>query len=323
MLHLLGAASVLPLRSLSNGRSLIVVLCYSQREIREPRRRANVVACLNLCGGWMIKLVLIITGLALIGIYAYQSPSIAFRKIEATVAANDVDTFSTEINHENILRHLRNRMSLQMQDALGSYSTRPDPATTEARLSPYFDKRSAALATPASLLRELSSQMRRRSDDLDVRFTSSSAVRINWTSGGLSREALLFRDGLSWKLAALDFGDAMPRFWDQPTTLLGTYHQSEFENCCVDGQATKMPYSQLRLSTAMDVLDLYPESEPDWNRYNVVQVQIGADARMFASIKNDDLIKVHCKQLWQGISGHYALPVYCVADQITPLISTR
>lgn len=255
-------------------------------------------------------------------VYAYMSPTLAFHNMEVTVAANDVDTFSSEIDQKAIRAHLRNRMSLQMQNALRSYSTRPDPAATETRLAPYFDKRSAALASPASLLRELVSQLRGHNGKIEAQFTSLSEVRVIWTSPNEAHEALLSRQGLSWRLA-VDFPDAMPRYWDQPTTLFGTYYRSQFENCCIGGQSSETPYNRLQLSTAVDVLDVYPDSDPAWNMSNVTEVQIGADARMLAQTKNGDPIEVHCKQLWQGTTGHYALPVYCVADQIKPTVLAR
>ncbi len=254
---------------------------------------------------------------------AYLSPTIAFHNIEATVSANAVDTFSSEIDQQSILTHLRNQMSLQMQNALGSYSTRPDPASTEARLAPYFDKRSAALATPAFLLRELGSQLKGQSGEIEVRFESLSGARVHWTSANNSHEALLSRQGLAWKLAALDVPDAMPRYWDQPTILFGTYYPSHFENCCIGGKSSETPYSGLQLTTAIDILDVYPDA---LDMSNATQVQIGNPdpearfASMVSSLKYNDPIEVHCKQLWRGDTGHYALPVYCVADQIKPAV---
>ena len=271
----------------------------------------------------MKKLALAIAVLVAMGAalaYAYMSPTLAFDNMEVAVAANDVDTFSGEIDRESVRAHLRNLMSLQMQDSLRSYSTRPNSAATEARLAPYFDKRSAALATPASLLRELDAQLKGQSGNMEVRFAGLSEVHIVWASANERYEAQLSRQGLIWKLAALDFPDAMPRYWDQPTTLIGTYYQSSFKNCCVGGQATETPYGRLQLSTAVDVLDVYPDDDPAWNMSNVTVVQVGAPdsttSEMIGSTKDGDSIEVHCKRLWQGTTGHYALPVYCEVDQI-------
>jgi hypothetical protein len=265
------------------------------------------------------KLILIIVMLVTIAgvlVFAYLSPTIAFHNIEATVAANSVDKFSEEIDQTSVAAHLRNQMSLQMQNALRSYRTRPDPAATEIRLAPYFERRSTALATPAFLLRELVAQLRGNDSKIRIRFTGLSEARVHWNAGNKSYEALLSRQGFVWKLSALDVADAMPRYWDQPTTLLGTYYQSHFENCCIGGQSSETPYNGLRLATAIDIIDIYPDSDAAWNMTNVSEVQISADAKMVANLKYDDTIEVHCKQLWQGNTGHYALPTYCVADEI-------
>jgi Protein of unknown function (DUF2939) len=275
------------------------------------------------------KLLLFVAVLLVLGgalIFAYLSPTVAFHNIETAVAANAVDTISDEIDQKSIIAHLRNQMSLAMQNALRSYAARPDPASTEARLAPYFDKRSAALATPAFILRELGAQLNGKVGEIEVRFTSLSEASVHWTSVNKSHEALLSRQGLVWKLGALDAPDAMPRYWDQPTILFGTYYPSHFENCCIGGKSSETPYSGLQLTTAIDILDVYPDA---LDMSNVTQVQIGnpdpeaSFASMVSSLKYNDPIEVHCKQLWQGNTGHYALPVYCVTDEIKPAVLSR
>lgn len=266
----------------------------------------------------MKKISIVVVGLLVVGIavYAYLSPSIAFHNIQSTIEANDVDTFSTEIEADEILSHLRNRMSLHMQDALRSYPTLPDPAKAEVRLAPYFGARGTALAVPASIFRELGSQLKERSGNLKVEFKSSSVARVNWTAAGDPHEVLLSRHGLSWKLSAVDFPEAMPKFWDQPTVLHGTYYQSHFMNCCFEGNEKETQYNQLQLKGAMDIVDVFRDSGEDVTS-NVTQVQIGANSNLLAGIKDGDLIDVHCKSLWQGNTGHYALPVYCDASEIS------
>lgn len=266
----------------------------------------------------MKKIVIIPALILIVGIsvYAYMSPLIAFHKIESMIKENDIDTFSTEIAANEILDHLRNRMSLHMQDALRSYPTTPDPAKVELRLAPYFEARGTALAVPASIFRELGNQLKDQSGHLKVEFETPSEARVNWTSAGKPHAALLSRYGLSWKLSALDFPDAMPLFWDQPTVLQGTYHQSNFTNCCFEGKEQETPYAQLQLKRAVDILDVFGDFGEDVTA-NVTQVQIGANTSLLAGIKDGDLIDVHCKSLWQGDTGHYALPAYCEAGQIS------
>jgi hypothetical protein len=106
----------------------------------------------------------------------------------------------------------------------------------------------------------------------------------------------------------------MPRFWDQPTTLLGTYHRKEFDNCCFYGKSLPTPYIELQLSAAMDILGVFPDLDTEGSLSNITEVQVANDPELFSGTNDGQLMEVHCSSLSFGFNGHYALPVYCDAD---------
>ena len=235
--------------------------------------------------------------------------------MESAIRSNDLDAFSEQTAAEEIVKHLRNQMSLRMQDALRSYVTLPDPAKVQSRLAPYFEVRSSALASPASIFRELGTQLKEKNGELRIEFAGFSSARITWSTLEGLRSISLLRSGLSWKLSALDFPNAMPLFWDQPAVLRGTYFQSHFSNCCFDGKEKETSYNQLQLAGAVDIVDAFGGTGDEVTG-DVTLVQIGAAPELLTGIKDGDAIDVRCKTLSEGNTGHYALPAYCDAAQI-------
>ncbi len=244
-------------------------------------------------------------------IYVYFSPLISFYQIESIVASDDLEAFSKEIDTNAISKNLRNRMSLQMQDALRSYSAQPDPAITEMRLAPYFESRSKAIASAAYIFRELESQLKNRTGTPRFSFKNSSTVYIDWVVGKQNHNISLSRHGLSWYISMIEASNAMPLFWGRPVILRGTYYKGRFSNCCVGGKEIEMPYEQLNLNSPIDIIDVFAESGT-YITSGVTQVQIGADSKVFSTNRNGDSIEIKCNALQEGNTGHYALPVYCV-----------
>lgn len=246
-------------------------------------------------------------------IYAYLSPSIAFRAIQADISNNDIDTFSEGINKSEIRKHIENKMSLAMHKTLDSYqsTSKPDPSKVEAALTPYFKNRSSEIATTASIFNELRGSVNKRNTELKVNFKNHSVVSISWNSVEGAHEVILTRYGLTWKLTALDFPNAMPVYWGESIKLKGTYVKDSYSDCCFEGNANTRPYNKLILDREIDIIHVFGDIDPPYVTPNISQVQIGGSDNQFKDFKDNDSVIIHCKGLRAGINGHYALPVYC------------
>jgi len=86
----------------------------------------------------------------------------------------------------------------------------------------------------------------------------------------------------------------------------GIYKSGYFDNCCFNGESKRTKYSYLQLPYKLKIKwdDQARSMELEFD-----QIQIGSDRDM--SIADGTLIKLQCKELWEGNNGHYALWVYC------------
>lgn len=93
--------------------------------------------------------------------------------------------------------------------------------------------------------------------------------------------------------------------WDAPASLSGTLESGVFENCCINGEASKQKYFFLRLDSKIDI----ERGGGDGAAMDGVDaIQLGG---ALPGVNEGQRIVVACKQIWQGNTGHYALPVYC------------
>jgi hypothetical protein len=104
------------------------------------------------------------------------------------------------------------------------------------------------------------------------------------------------------------------KFWDQPTKLQGIFDKGSFTNCCFKGEETQDTFYDLSLKNGIDVLGT--GNDRIENIKNVTHVQIGATKEMVYGLHDGDDVVVECQSLWQGNTGHYALPVYCNATSV-------
>jgi len=118
------------------------------------------------------------------------------------------------------------------------------------------------------------------------------------------------------------FIDVMPKStdWNSTVTLTGKYYLKKFNNCCFFGKEKTENYHHLQLSSSIDIIDNSDDTE---SIYNIKQVQIAyidsASKKInFLGIRNGDFITIRCENLWEGNTGHYALPVYCNKPTIIP-----
>jgi hypothetical protein len=112
--------------------------------------------------------------------------------------------------------------------------------------------------------------------------------------------------------------DVMPKSidWNSSVTLTGKYYLKKFKDCCFYGKEKTESYHHLQLSNSIDIIDNSGDIE---NIYDVKEVQIAKYSYIdssskkvnFLGIKNGDFITIRCENLWEGNTGHYALPVYC------------
>lgn len=98
--------------------------------------------------------------------------------------------------------------------------------------------------------------------------------------------------------------------WDASPTLTGTVKADFFENCCVNGEATKEKYIFLKLDKH---INLAGPSADYSTLTDVESIQIGPRSSDF---REGEHITLKCKQLWEGNTGHYALPVYCNEPEV-------
>jgi hypothetical protein len=253
--------------------------------------------------------------LVAMGIYAYFTPAIAFKRLQAAVAENNISGFSAQTDLNEISSHLRNSMSLQMQDAARSYPSRPDIGKLETLLAPYFNARTEALVTPAYLLREFGAQLSTNPGPFVTHFKDLSTALVRWKSGSKNYEITLTRQGFSWQLATIHLPDAMPRYWNQGTVLQGTYHRGVFQDCCTSGKEITSPYHFIRLESPIEIIDVFGNLFGDVPKYvmtGMQEVQLSGQLQIPTGIAEGDKFEITCKELRFGDNGHYALPVYCV-----------
>jgi hypothetical protein len=87
----------------------------------------------------------------------------------------------------------------------------------------------------------------------------------------------------------------------------GVYKSGYFNNCCSNGESKRTQYGYLQLPYQLKInIDNRAGSTV---LYEFDQIQIGLDKESF--IADGTLIKLQCKELWEGNNGHYALWVYC------------
>ena len=104
------------------------------------------------------------------------------------------------------------------------------------------------------------------------------------------------------------------KFWYKPTKLEGVYHKKTFMNCCFQGLERKDNYNDLQLSNPVDVIPAAGDTTA--KQLAVTNIQISYSKNMMNGVKDGDKISVKCKTLWEGNTGHYALPVYCDAESV-------
>jgi hypothetical protein len=93
--------------------------------------------------------------------------------------------------------------------------------------------------------------------------------------------------------------------WEAPATLNGTVESGVFEDCCVNGEASKQKYIFLRLDKKIGI-EHKDKDEPAME--DIDAIQLGGTLSNF---REGQHIVVTCKQVSPGNTGHYALPVYC------------
>ena len=92
----------------------------------------------------------------------------------------------------------------------------------------------------------------------------------------------------------------------RPATLSGIIKTSTFANCCINGKETISKYRFLDLNPPVDFLNGI-----DGDKVGTKDVQIDPAWSGFSSIPDGSHVTVKCKDIWEGMTGHYALPVYC------------
>ena len=98
--------------------------------------------------------------------------------------------------------------------------------------------------------------------------------------------------------------------WYKPATIQGIYHRSTFTNCCINGKESQDAYNDLEL---LETADIIGGTNP---LRGVKHIQIGIKSDQLLGISEGDKVTVECKSLWEGNTGHYALPVYCDASSV-------
>jgi hypothetical protein len=98
---------------------------------------------------------------------------------------------------------------------------------------------------------------------------------------------------------------------DKPATLEGELRTDVFDNCCVDGNATKQPYLYIHLYHSITLRDLGPDARAP-NENLDANIQLGGlkpEAVDQALIGHK--VTVKCSSLYEGGTGHYATEAYC------------
>ncbi|MDE2249682.1 MAG: hypothetical protein KGJ96_14045 [Xanthomonadaceae bacterium] len=97
--------------------------------------------------------------------------------------------------------------------------------------------------------------------------------------------------------------------WDGASKFVGTMRRGWFQDCCTNGKEVATRYAYLRLDRPVDIRatpgDELEQAEPDVGRFELGALKAG-------TLPPDGTrIAVACHALWAGVTGHYALPVYC------------
>lgn len=102
--------------------------------------------------------------------------------------------------------------------------------------------------------------------------------------------------------------------WNKRVVVSGTVLQGEFDNCCINGESKKDRYLYLKLDKPMNINSPTRAFEPSLK--GVVNIQISSNA---ANDYIGQAVSVECKQIIYGVTGRYALEVYCDKANIKPI----
>jgi hypothetical protein len=253
--------------------------------------------------------ILVVAALA-VAAYAYFAPRMAFNSTLNAIASQDLRAFIETIDLAKIRQNLRHDFSFEMVKAAQAYPNIPDLAVAETAFSKRFDERSTALTSPAIALAQLSNQLKGHTD-FSFKYSGLNNLNVIWTNADGEQHVSLSRSGILWRVSAIEFPEHMPAYWERPIQLVGKFHRGNFENCCVAGLSKITPYASLTLIKPMDVLDIFTPFDDSFNADGVSQVQLSGPLSRYDEIQNNQTITVKCGNLVLGLTGHYALPVYC------------
>ena len=99
----------------------------------------------------------------------------------------------------------------------------------------------------------------------------------------------------------------------EPYLFEGKFYTGIFDNCCTNGVSSKTTYTYLELNSPLSIKSDFGSSS-----FKFTKVQISYE-KSSSKIMEGTPVKVYCSDLWEGNTGHYALPVYCKDPKITEL----
>lgn len=106
------------------------------------------------------------------------------------------------------------------------------------------------------------------------------------------------------------FCNARPMLLNSPGTLAGTIRSGTFEDCCQNGKSKMSRYRYLVLARPTTFVG----TDSGVDMQGVTQVQISAQWSGFKSTPDGSVVTIRCREISEGTTGHYALPIFCVAQ---------
>lgn len=104
--------------------------------------------------------------------------------------------------------------------------------------------------------------------------------------------------------------------WEAASTFVGTVHRATFGDCCTNGKEIPTQYAYLLLGQPIDIRAT-PGDEIEAAKSDVMRLQLGS-SKAGTAPPDGAHVAVTCQSLWAGITGHYALPVYCNEPTYAP-----
>lgn len=99
--------------------------------------------------------------------------------------------------------------------------------------------------------------------------------------------------------------------WSSNGPFVGTIHSGIFDNCCTDGRSISSPYRYLVLDNPLNLSATKgDDTEPATSGVKEIQIA-NTQAVNWTKVGDGQHVSITCSGLWPGITGHYALPVYC------------